>query len=300
MFASYINFLITQKRAPNTVEATLNDLIKLSNLVPGNLIFRLTQNQLFPIIKPLDLSPSSIERLGASLRGLMRFIADEYGAYVPRIEWWRISKKSRIMQQQILLQPDFEQLLFELRGMGSLGNLGFTGSLIGYYFGLRGSEICALSLGDVWFENTVTVLIWDSKRNASRWVQRVDIPQDVLTFLQNFKTMRKRETGDDATAKLLGDTDHRNLKRQTFGRIIEKALNLCELSIDSGGKKSLLHLFRHACANRWLALGEQIPEISHRLGHKSVDTTIRTYLHSFHFLQAEQLDKYQSTLSKLT
>jgi hypothetical protein len=48
---------------------------------------------------------------------------------------------------------------------------------------------------------------------------------------------------------------------------------------------------RHACANRWWALGVPLIDIAHKLGHRSPDTTIRTYLHIAPFLQHEECSR---------
>jgi len=50
-------------------------------------------------------------------------------------------------------------------------------------------------------------------------------------------------------------------------------------------------MLRHACANRWWALGVPLIDIAHKLGHRSPDTTIRTYLHIAPFLQHEECSR---------
>ena len=46
-------------------------------------------------------------------------------------------------------------------------------------------------------------------------------------------------------------------------------------------------------ANRLLALGVLLKDIVHKMGHHTFGTLINNYLHTYPFLQYEQLSKYQ-------
>lgn len=50
------------------------------------------------------------------------------------------------------------------------------------------------------------------------------------------------------------------------------------LQLQSISKYYTPHCFRHACAVRWLSL-HKIEIVSRRLGHDSIDTTIKHYAH---------------------
>jgi site-specific recombinase XerD len=79
-------------------------------------------------------------------------------------------------------------------------------------------------------------------------------------------------------------------------------MHKCGLETMTTIRHSSFHLLRHSCANRWWALGVVLLDITHRLGHHSVDIAIQTYLHIAPFLQKEQLEynkvKYNVWLSR--
>jgi hypothetical protein len=79
--------------------------------------------------------------------------------------------------------------------------------------------------------------------------------------------------------------------RQQFIRFLGRAMNRGGICLEGGEKHLAAHGLRHACANRWWAMGVPLKEISRKLGHKSMDTTIRNYIHIAPLLQREQAPK---------
>ncbi len=76
-----------------------------------------------------------------------------------------------------------------------------------------------------------------------------------------------------------------------MAHLVAKALTAAGLENIAATDHSAVHLLRHACANRWLALGVPLIDIVRKLGHKSFDTTISNYLHIFAFLQKEEMER---------
>jgi site-specific recombinase XerD len=72
-----------------------------------------------------------------------------------------------------------------------------------------------------------------------------------------------------------------------LNNVIARELQNCGAAVTIGEKHSATHLLRHACANRWWAMGISLIDIAWRLGHQSVHTTVTTYLHIAPFLQRE-------------
>ena len=64
----------------------------------------------------------------------------------------------------------------------------------------------------------------------------------------------------------------------------------CKLS---GVKKLRLHDIRHSHASMLLELGTPIKQVSERLGHENIETTLQTYSHIHENKEKELVDKLE-------
>lgn len=122
---------IIRRSPPNTVEARLNDLMKIVSLAPDRLLCQVDEPFILDLLPRLSLSPGSQARWANSVRGLHRFLREGLGIPVPAIAWWRLHNRRTIREQHLLTQPDFERLLIELSRMGRDGHLALVGALLG-------------------------------------------------------------------------------------------------------------------------------------------------------------------------
>ena len=129
------------------------------------------------------------------------------------------------------------------------------------------------------------------KRGHSRFVEGIQIPPSVIQFLQGVRTARLQKEGGEYSAFLLVDDQNRQLTRQRLICLMSDGLVAAGIKDSAVSLHSAVHLLRHACANRWWALGVPLIDITHKLGHRSPDTTIRTYLHIAPFLQHEECSR---------
>jgi integrase len=69
----------------------------------------------------------------------------------------------------------------------------------------------------------------------------------------------------------------------------------CKLS---GVKRIRLHDIRHSHASMLLELGTPIKQISERLGHENIETTLQTYSHLYENKEKELVDKLEELCVK--
>jgi len=285
---------LIRSSAPNSVEARLNDILQIQRQVPNRLIFQLDEQVILEMFSGLTVSSSTRARMADSLRSLYRFVQATLEIPVPEMAWWKLRAGQPIHETCLLTQPDFEKILGYAYARKSSGNTAAAALLIGYYFGLRATEICNLRIGDLWLDGTPTVFVWHSKRGHSRSVEGVQVPRLVIHFLQEFRHKRLRTENGNYSSPLLKSGNARKLTRHALLAAMSQALEALQIEGLKKEAGSVVHLLRHACANRWWALGCPLIDITHKLGHRSADTTVRNYLHVAPFLQKDQLQMHQS------
>src|SRR5271157_1584042 len=277
--------------SPNTVEGRLNDIasiLKRSSVLALCLMDELTISDL---VSKLDLRSSSRERLIDTLRSLYMYMRDILGIPMSEIHWWKFRGRQIIREYRLLTQPDLEKVMAHLYSLKGIGQVALAATLLGYYFGLRANEICNLRICDLFLSGTPTIFVWRSKRGVSRSVEAVEIPQPVIAFLQEFCQIRLQHENGSRSKFLLINKKGYHLRRNKLAHLVAKALTAAGLENIAATDHSAVHLLRHACANRWLALSVPLIDIVRKLGHKSFDTTISNYLHIFAFLQKEEMER---------
>ncbi|MBN1121776.1 MAG: tyrosine-type recombinase/integrase [Anaerolineae bacterium] len=292
VIAGWLRWLLGRRLAPNSVRSYLYDILALVRDAPGKLIYALDEQAFFTLLRRRRLSPASRERAVAAFNGLREVARREFVRSLPHVNSLWVSGRPTTRLQPLLTPADIERLIAALRAMEA--DECFTVAvLLGYYFGLRVSEMAALRLGQLVTEPSPTIYVWKSKRDSSRRVVVEQLPHWESEVLGGYRSRRAREVSDDLQARLLADAQGQPVSADTIIRKLGQAMALAGIDIMVGGKASVTHALRHAAANRWLACGLPLTDVTHLLGHRSVDTTIQNYLHTFHFMQREHHTTHQ-------
>jgi integrase len=164
--------------------------------------------------------------------------------------------------------------------------------------GMRQGELLGLDWSDIDFERgTVTVrrslaqvkgqfILKEPKSKASR--RTIKLPRFALDTLRDHRQAMVKE-GNGSSPVFCTRTGHfigkSNLIRQVFRPILKGANDeLTKAAEEKGDEAKPLpeirfHDLRHTHASILLAHGESIKAVSHRLGHSSVELTLRVYVH---------------------
>ncbi len=160
--------------------------------------------------------------------------------------------------------------------------------------GMRFSEALAITPGDFNFaRQTLSVnKTWDYKggggfmptKNKSS-VRKIQIDwQVVVKFSELVKGMPEDKP------IFIGDT---KIYNSTINAVLTRHCKMCEISEIS------IHGLRHTHASLLLFAGVSIASVARRLGHASMTTTQKTYLHIIQELENKDVDLVMRTLSGL-
>ena len=273
-----------------TMEAYFSDVCNLIELYPERLVSEL-DTQAYAAALAFYTNANTRNRKVSSFRSLWNHLRDSRRLPVPDIQWWRLTGRQSIGWFDVIAQDDFVRLLNCLARTEV-----YHAALLGFFFGLRSSEVCHLKTGDVWLHRTPALLVRDSKRRKSRAVPGLHIPQWVLATLNTHLERRLEQTTGNRSAWFLAHPDGRPIQPSWLSRCIKRGLQDAGLGWLLADYDGPLHLLRHGCANRLMAKGVDLVDIARVLGHSSVDTTLHTYAHVMHLLQREQLQSHADPL----
>lgn len=162
--------------------------------------------------------------------------------------------------------------------------------------GMRFSEALAITPDDFDFRNqSVSVSkTWDYKngggfaptKNRSS-VRKIQI--DWQTVMQ-FASLTKEMPIDEPIFFEKG----KNIYNSTINDKLERHCKKCDIPVIS------IHGLRHTHASLLLFAGVSTPSVARRLGHSSINTTQKTYLHIIQELENKDVDLVMRTLSSLS
>jgi integrase len=294
--ARWIFEMVLKTRPPHTVEARLNHLLRISRFAPTQLLFELDAGIIRDFLGELSLAPKSVELYMGSLYSFHKFVSNIFP--VSKFNGWAFRRSSPIFEQGIITQTVIEQAISYMLADAKDGLTFTVAMLLMYFFGLRVSELINLRLGDVWLDGTPTVFVWFSKNNKSRFVEAVAIPDQILKLLRDYFDKRMECEGTNRSAYFLARIDGSRISSYRMNKMFGDTFRACGVKIKIGEKCSSTHILRHSFVNRLLALGIPLIEISRKLGHASVDTTIRNYAHIFPYMQREFLRAHTAEENK--
>ncbi|HEX3804976.1 MAG TPA: tyrosine-type recombinase/integrase [Solirubrobacteraceae bacterium] len=168
-----------------------------------------------------------------------------------------------------------------------------TGARLGEVLGLVWSEV-DLEEGTVLFTHQLDRSGKRAPLKTARSRRKVEIPPPVVARLTEAK-LAAANSGDHAyvlTTRVGTPHDHRNIKR-----VMDRAVKRAGLeAIERDGKvvesAPTPHDLRHTHGSQLIASGDwDIAEVSARLGHADVSTTMRIYIHEYDQAQRSQSRK---------
>jgi integrase len=203
--------------------------------------------------------------------------------------------KARPEEKEMLFLTEAQTRVFLAAACGRRLNALFV---LAVASGLRQGELLGLQWPDVSFDNgTVTVartlgtvgnqfILKEPKSKRSR--RTINLPSFALAALQEHRRAMLGE-GNIAAHVFCTKTGQpiskSNLTRQVFRPILKSANdNAVKVAKKLNAEPALLpdirfHDLRHTHATTLLARGHSIKAVSHRLGHASIDITLKTYAH---------------------
>lgn len=128
--------------------------------------------------------------------------------------------------------------------------------------GARKNEIARLSPNDIDFEKDLILL--NGKGNKQRYASLYPpIKEDLKNYIEQY-----------ATENLIFTYGGKQMSHTTINGMLEKHLKLAGLDTDYTP-----HDLRHACASAMFNNGASLEEIKMALGHESISTTEKVYVH---------------------
>ncbi|MCK9350857.1 MAG: site-specific integrase [Clostridiales bacterium] len=175
------------------------------------------------------------------------------------------------------------------------------------YMGLRSGELRALHWEDIDLNRGLLYIrhglyykdgafMLTPPKTASS-VRVLKMPQDVLDILVEYKGWQDKQI---ANLKPVWNDDGIVFPNTTGGYLDAQSFNkkLKKLIADSGLPNIHVHSLRHTCASLLINNHTTAATVAAHLGHSSVDTTNRVYIHSFQSAQAAAAEGLQTILRK--
>jgi len=177
------------------------------------------------------------------------------------------------------------------------------------YVGLRSGELRALHWEDIDLDDGILYVrhgLYEKNGQYERTapktsssVRALKLPQDVIDILTDYKQWQGEQKAALGTAWedngiVFCNTKGKYLDGQAFNKKLKQLIagtNLPDIHV---------HSLRHSCASLLINNRETAATVSAQLGHSSIDTTNRVYVHSFKAAQAAAAVGLQTLLRKQT
>ena len=242
------------------------------------------------------LSPKTVTSVLSVLKLIFSYANHVKGIPVADIDGLNIKKKQKQLRVfTISEQTTINNYLMEDITPSKLG------ILLGLYTGMRVGEICALSWGDISFDDQMIhvkktmqriqlheeckprtrVVITAPKSICS--IRDIPIPEELFRIIKDLKA-------DDDCFVLTGRPD-----RYIEPRTLENHFNT--MTKTCGIQGATMHTCRHSFATRCVELGFDIKTLSEILGHASVSITMNRYVHPSMEMKQQNMDKLSSLMT---
>ncbi len=259
----------TSTASEHTEDAYRRDVSQFLDTIGSENILSLKQEDAYNYLNVLyenGLSGASVARKISSLRSFMKFMQMNYGAATNPFVNIKIKRQSRKLPK-FLMYEEIEKIILSC----DTDDLGIRDALmieLMYACGLRVSELVALRLSDINFEERSLTII--GKGNKQRY----------LFFYESLLPKFERYLKDTRPNFIKEDTD------VVFLNSRGKALTPrgVQFIFEKIGKKAELrmklhpHMLRHSFATHLLDNGASLRVVQMLLGHESLSTT-QVYTH---------------------
>lgn len=167
--------------------------------------------------------------------------------------------------------------------------------LISMFTGMRGGEVCALSIEDINFSRKTITVSKTVSRNKHKeayindntkteaGMRVLHINDDMLSFFK--KIIGKRKSG-----RLFSSTNGKILTTQQVNYQFWALMNKGGILDTSVAGKVNLHSLRHTFASRCIEGGMPAKVLQTVLGHKDISTTLNVYCDCFEKYEQEHMD----------
>jgi site-specific recombinase XerD len=210
-------------------------------------------------------NPHSAQNVVAAVRMWLRFLIAtgrcEQGldAAMPTIAAWRLSTLPRYLPAEAI-----ERVISACGTATPLGVRDRAVILLLARLGLRASEVAALRLGDLDWQNAAVDVQGKYRRKA-----RLPLPQEVGDALLDYlEHSRPPVTSDRVFIRTVAPL--RALSRPTITQTAARALRRAGIDAPFFGA----HLFRHSAATTLLRQGASLETVGEVLRHASLETTV--------------------------
>jgi integrase/recombinase XerD len=284
---AYLDYLRVERRlADHTLESYARDLNQLVRYAEkkGRAIEELDRHELDAFVRRMmetGLSPRSVGRMVAAVRGLYRFLAvdrripDNPADQLRGPRAWPSLPRFLSVEEvdRLIAQPDVSTPL-GLRDRALIELL--------YATGMRVSELLSLGMGDIHIEGRYLTCIGKGAKErlvpigdaAAEWVARY------------VSTARPTLLGKPASKRLFVNARGGALSRVGFWKVL-KAYGLA-----AGLTRDLSpHVLRHSFATHLLERGADLRAIQTMLGHADLSTT-QVYTHILEARMREVYDRF--------
>ena len=268
----YFDYLNSKSLSENTIKNYFRDLIeyfeylKKNNLSPTKSIEPRHIRKMLSYIVEKDFKKTSISRKISAIKTYITFL--EKFNYIKEnfSELISIPKKSKVLPK-VMTRKEIDHLIKHIEN-SSKKNLRDSALIeLIYSTGLRVSEVSALTIGNINFDNSEIDVL--GKGNKERIVMfNKKSKEKLLSYLRNDKRSIASKSSPLFQNRFGG-----RLSTRSIQRILKKYLNFSGIN-----SKYTTHTLRHSFATHLLEGGADIKVIQQLLGHSSAETT-KIYTH---------------------
>lgn len=181
-----------------------------------------------------------------------------------------ITQASRKQVSSSMAHLEPAEVLSVLRAARAKGNREWAMIVVAYKHGMRASEVCNLSLGDLDMKNgTIAVeRLKGSLRTTQALTEHRGEP-----LLNELKALREwlRQRRDDGSDYLFTSQKGGRLDRSQFFRLFRAIASEARLPTE----KRHPHALKHSLASHLVAANTNLALVQRQLGHKSINSTLR-------------------------
>jgi site-specific recombinase XerD len=266
LLVGFCHWMHTQR---GVTERTLNDYrsaLRQLLLALGDRPERYTAKQLrgFVLSRTRDNKTSQTKTTVTVLRMFLRFLITqgrcppELLVAIPTIAGWR-----RSSLPSYLCAEEVEQVIATCDCMSAIGARDRAVLLLLARLGLRASDVAALQLSDIDWEQGLFQVAGKNRRQTA-----LPLPQDVGEALLHY-VANHRPSVETSHVFITAIAPFVPFSRWMVSSITARALRLAQIDAPSGGA----HLLRHSAATAMLRQGTSLEAIGAVLRHTSIETT---------------------------
>jgi integrase/recombinase XerD len=271
----YLTYLMVEKgRSANTLAAYRRDLRRYRRFLRhrGHDVMSAGDGDVVAFVHQLrteGLAPATVARMAVSVRGLHRFlVAEDYQPQDPAadVETPRVPRGL----PKALTEAEITRLLDAVVGQEPVARRDRAILEVLYGCGLRISELCGLSFGDVDLDGSQLRAFGKGSKERIVPVGRLAVralSEWLCTEGRGALEPHRWRRRGDAEAVFLNRRGGR-LSRQGAWGVVRKYGDRAGL-----GAELAPHVLRHACATHMLDHGADIRTVQELLGHASITTT---------------------------